>query len=235
MINRSDLVSALSYDPDTGVFKWLDPDSNKYVPGGVAGTRNTKGYIQLWFKGGRGLAHRLAWLYVYGEIPCGQIDHINGVRDDNRISNLRVVENQDNSKNRRMRKDNKIGIQGVRMRGDASTWVASIAVDFKQVHLGSFPTLLDAACARKSAEIKHGFHANHGVRELSEKEEMRAEIARLNSEIERLSAAKPDAELMELLSGARTYIDRNSFGGSDTIELIDRIDAKLAGLRKEEA
>ena len=105
--------------------------------------------------------HRLIWFYQTGEWP-DQIDHINGVRYDNRWCNLRNVSAAENSKNRKRRNDNASGDTGVFWRKDRNKWRAQIQVAGNFKHLGYFDSLEDAVAARKMAEIKYEFHENHG-------------------------------------------------------------------------
>lgn len=92
----------------------------------------------------------------------GQIDHINGDTSDNRAVNLREVTNQDNHKNMKRHKGNKSGHTGVYWNTAVHKWQAYIAVDGKQKYLGIYDDVKDAAKVRKEAEIKYGFHKNHG-------------------------------------------------------------------------
>ena len=92
MITQEELKELLDYNPETGLFTWNVYNNIKNKT--TAGTFND-GYIQIKIKQKIYQAHRLAWLYVYGEWPKGQIDHINGIRDDNRIENLRDVTNRE--------------------------------------------------------------------------------------------------------------------------------------------
>lgn len=105
-------------------------------------------------------AHRLIWFYATGEWP-DKIDHINGNREDNRLINLRDVSNQENSKNQKLRKTNTTGVMGVYLRKNG-TFQASIYVNNRIKCLGTYKTLEKAAFVRKQAEIKYGFHENHG-------------------------------------------------------------------------
>lgn len=104
----------------------------------------------------------MAWLYIYGEFPDGEIDHINGNKADNRICNLRCVDHFTNMKNYPLPRNNKSGIIGVSWYKALSKWEAKIQHDGKSIHLGYFDDLDDAAKARKAAEEKYSFHANHG-------------------------------------------------------------------------
>lgn len=90
----------LSYDSSTGVFVWKHPQSNRVAPNSVAGSASSPiGYLRLGIDGKLYFAHRLAWLYVYGHWPDGEIDHIDGDRLNNRIDNLRIVNRRENSRN----------------------------------------------------------------------------------------------------------------------------------------
>jgi len=156
------LKQTLDYNSDTGVFTWLVANSNCVSIGDVAGCRRGSGYMQISIDGSLYLSHRLAWLYVYGSFPDDQIDHINGVKDDNRIENLRDVTSSENGKNKKLQKNNKSGFVGVRFREDRCKWIARIQVDGKLNHLGQFVDRGDAIEARKEADIKYGFHENNG-------------------------------------------------------------------------
>ncbi len=106
--------------------------------------------------------HRLAWLYMYGEWPVGDIDHINGIRDDNRLINLRSVSRQENLRNRRTGRNNTSGVMGVNWDKSLGKWRSSIGIGGKTKHLGVSHYKWDVICLRKSAEMKYGFHLNHG-------------------------------------------------------------------------
>ena len=107
-------------------------------------------------------AHRIAWAVFYGSWPSDQIDHINGVKDDNRISNLRDVTHAENNKNKSMQSNNTSGVNGVRWNKADRKWRAFITVEKKFKYLGGFQEIEDAIAARKAAEVKYGFHPNHG-------------------------------------------------------------------------
>jgi hypothetical protein len=113
-LTQEELKQHLSYDPETGIFIRLKSGWSTRV-GKPAGTYDTKGHLQAKINGRLHLLHRLAWLYVHGEWPALQIDHINGVKDDNRIANLRLATARQNSQNRRRaQSDNKSsGLLGV--------------------------------------------------------------------------------------------------------------------------
>ena len=107
-------------------------------------------------------AHRAAWAIYYGSWPVKNIDHINGDRSDNRIYNLRDVDQSVNLKNSRMSTRNTSGVPGVYWCKTSNNWRAQIKVDGKVNYLGSFKMIEDARVARKQAEARMGFHPNHG-------------------------------------------------------------------------
>ena len=113
------------------------------------GTLRKDGYRSVTASGKVILEHRLAWFLMCGEWPDSQIDHINGIRDDNRWANLRKVTPQQNQFNTGIRKDNSTGCKGVSKRGNH--YRAYIYKDGKQVFLGNFKTLESAAEARALA------------------------------------------------------------------------------------
>lgn len=165
MITQTRLKELLHYDPDTGIFTWL-VSRGRVKTGDVAGSRLTvvsgKSYRQIRIDSKNYLAHRLAWLYTHGQLPSHEIDHINGAGADNRLSNLRSVTRSENNKNARLQCNNSSETAGVYWGKAKRKWQAQIRVDSKCLYLGSFEDINDAIEARKEAEIKHGFHPNHG-------------------------------------------------------------------------
>jgi hypothetical protein len=105
-------------------------------------------------------AHRIIWKMMTGQ-EAEEIDHINGVRSDNRWDNLRSVPRSVNMRNAAKGRDNKSGVTGVR-RSNRGTWQAFITVDYKMICLGSSKNFDEAVKMRKDAEEKYGFHSNHG-------------------------------------------------------------------------
>jgi len=161
---QKDLKEALHYDPDTGIFTRLTSPSNNVKIGDIAGcAHKTNGYLVIQVKGVLYYAHRLAWLYVYGEWPKECIDHISHNRADNRISNLREVTRPENNKNLPIRKTNVSGTTGVHWNKIRNKWHSQIMVNGKAIYLGLFSDKSDAISARKDGEIRYGFHENHGT------------------------------------------------------------------------
>jgi len=162
MLTQKELKELLKYNQETGAFVWIKSLCHKAKIDAIAGSNHIAGYISIGIKGKLYLAHRLAWLYVVGVWPENQIDHINHIRDDNRLVNLREATNQENHKNQRLSKNNTSGVTGVSWNKRRYKWEVKIKTDEKYKGLGFFKDKFEAICARKSAENKHGYHANHG-------------------------------------------------------------------------
>lgn len=105
--------------------------------------------------------HRIIWCHVYGDVSVEQIDHINGIRDDNRLVNLRAVDSAVNRKNTSLRSNNRTGFHGI-YQLENGKWVSRITSNYKRIHLGTFQTKEEAICARKKFEKRLGYHKNHG-------------------------------------------------------------------------
>lgn len=131
-----------AYDAETGLFTRKVATSRSTKVGECAGTIALHGYVQIRIDGHLDLAHRLAWFYVHGEWPKGQIDHINGVRNDNRIANLRDVSRSMNLQNqRKATATNKTtGMLGAHLHKPSGLFVASIRAEGQHKHLGYFKT-----------------------------------------------------------------------------------------------
>lgn len=157
-LSAETLRELLSYDHDTGQFTRLKAVARKTKVGSIAGWKDAQGYIQVTVNGNRHKAHRLAWLYVYGHWPTGQIDHINGNRSDNRLLNLRDASHGENVQNRRRANSNsKTGILGVSLHRPTGRWKAQIRIDQKSIHLGLFDTKEAARDAYLTAKRRiHG-------------------------------------------------------------------------------
>jgi len=168
------LRKLISYDPETGDLTWLARDAdvhpndwgrrifNAQRAGKPAFTSESHGYRQTTIMGGVFAAHRVAWAIYYGEWPRGEIDHINGVRNDNRIANLRDVTRQENCRNSALYGNNTSGHVGVTWDKNLKNWRSRIKIDGKTKHLGSFDSKDDAIAARVAADVEFCFHENHG-------------------------------------------------------------------------
>ena len=142
-LTAEELRRLLSYDAQTGLFT---------RNGKIVGTLNTWGYVQICVKNKRYLAHRLAWLYIYGKWPATQIDHINRRKTDNRAINLREVTNSENAQNSGAHKDNAGGTRGIYFDKSRNRWVAELCLNDKVVFKQRFKEKLDAINARAKAE-----------------------------------------------------------------------------------
>ena len=145
MITQDRLIEVLRYNPNTGIFIRRIAKGGKPV-GSIAGGLDMKGYVVIRIGGKTYKAHRLAWLYVMGRFPDGQIDHINGDKSFNAIWNLRDVTHTENNINRKVQRNNKTGFKGVSIR-PSGTFYSQITINGKRVHLGSFSTAEEAHMA----------------------------------------------------------------------------------------
>lgn len=135
MITQEQLKKLLHYCELTGVFTWITATKGT-KKGAIAGS-NFNGYIKIWINQNQYLAHRLAWLYVYGKFPEKHLDHINGNPGDNKISNLREAVPEQNLSNRGKNSNNKSGYKGVSWNKQIQSWVAVCGVNKKRFYLGS--------------------------------------------------------------------------------------------------
>ena len=161
-MHQETLHELMRLDSSTGHLYWRERPSRNVDISKPAGCANPRGYRRIVIKGRMHYAHRLVWLYVHGCWPKSQIDHINGVKLDNRLENLRDVTNHENQKNQTMYKTNTSGHVGVCWDKGRGNWNAQIQIDGKRKNLGRYVDLQDAIDVRKAAEKQHGFHTNHG-------------------------------------------------------------------------
>lgn len=152
-----ELRPVFSYDPETGIV-------TRRSTGKPVGTVNGRGYLVVSFQGRNLYVHRLAWVIAHGAWPLGQIDHVNGIRSDNRLENLRGVTASENSRNRSLPRNNTSGRIGVSFDKRSGKWYAHIRIDGRMIYLGLFVEYEDAVAARAAAEREYGYYANHGRR-----------------------------------------------------------------------
>ena len=157
----------LACNPETGLLTWLPRKGgargwNARHSGKAAFTAyDGNGYRHGTIFDRKFKAHRVIWALHYGEWP-ESIDHINGIRDDNRVANLRSVTQKENTRNQKIRSNNTSGVMGVCWDKQACKWRAQITAGGRNISIGVFTDFDDAVAARNAADIKHGFHANHG-------------------------------------------------------------------------
>ncbi len=159
MINQLDLKRHLFYCPKTGGFIWLNPVTNAVKRGDKAGGNNGLGYIRIRLKGKRYMAHRLAWMYMKGEWPKHEIDHINGNGLDNRWHNLREATPSQNSSNQKERNTNTLGVKGVTKY--YKKYIATICKNGVSHQIGRFDSLKEAKQAYIKASIE--YHGEYSV------------------------------------------------------------------------
>lgn len=163
-LTQDELKYNLHYDPNTGIFTRRISNCNRVKIGSVACCLDiSTGYIRFCVNRKTYYAHRLAWLYVYGYWPKNEIDHINGIKLDNRIENLREATRPENASNQKKQKNNASGFKGVSWRKDIQKWQVKIRKNYKQLHLGYFDSLEEAyKIYCNAAEELHGEFANVG-------------------------------------------------------------------------
>lgn len=162
MITQQELKELLNYDQETGIFTWIkiSPHLSRLI-GTKAGTKRKDGYYRVYIDNKRYYLHRLAWLYVHGELPK-TIDHVNQNPSDNRIDNLRNVTQLENMRNRKLSSNNTSGITGVTYNKSRKKWVAQININDKGYFLGHFDTAEDAKTKRIATSKTLGFTELHG-------------------------------------------------------------------------
>lgn len=166
------LRETFSYDPLSGVLvrRFIaGSDTPKKFLGKPAGSLSKYGYVKVRFFKKMYQAHRLIWLYVYGELP-EYVDHINGVRSDNRLANLRACRPFENQQNRKVQK-NATGLTGVRLDKRDGTYRSEITFRGQRKHLGTFRAAEDAYSAYLAAKRNlHQFNPSVRLAPLNGKE-----------------------------------------------------------------
>jgi len=141
----------ISYDPETGVFRWIISPNGQTKVGQIAGTISATGYRRIKFSRERYSAGPLAWWFVYGEWPQTQIDHQDRDRDNNKINNLRCATGSQNMQNGVARQHNNSGFKGVYFHKHKAKWCATIGVNYRHIFLGYYDKPEDAASAYDTA------------------------------------------------------------------------------------
>lgn len=149
ILTQDKLKELLTYNPDTGVFTWLTPTSNRVKRNSVCNCHDKHGYIVVRINRRLYKAHQLAWLYTFGSF-AKELDHINKIRNDNRIVNLRLATRSQQMHNAGMLKNNTSGVKGVSWHKAAKKWHARIWVNGKCLSVGYFDTI-DAAQKERDA------------------------------------------------------------------------------------
>lgn len=153
-ITADHIRDILNYDPSSGVFVWEKNHRRPDLVGTKAGSKHSRGYISIAINNRKILAHRIAWLYMTGKWPKFHIDHINGIKTDNRFENLRDVPRTINLQNIKVAtKRNKIGFLGVS--AHQGKWRAQLMINGKRMRFSGFSTPEEAHQAYLQAKIKH--------------------------------------------------------------------------------
>ena len=154
MLTQERLKQVLHYNPDTGAFTRLN-DSPKSKKGSIVGYTNGRGWLRVKIDGKHYKLHRLAFLYMEGNFPPDEVDHINDVRSDNRWCNLRKATKSQNRVNMKSGGDSSTGYRGVK----PYLWGyrATVVKDYGKYHSGVFETAREAHLEYcKMAKALHG-------------------------------------------------------------------------------
>ena len=175
-VTQKQLKKLVSYNPINGVFTWLERDKsttemykrfNTMYAGKAVTGKFSNGYpkISLSVNGAKKYysSHRMAWLYVHGEIPQ-MIDHINGNIEDCRIENLRPATTSQNQRNRKLNSNNKSGVCGVYKHSRTGKWVAKCPTIEDPNKRFLLESMFEAVCIRKSYQNSNGYSNTHGIR-----------------------------------------------------------------------
>ena len=164
MLEYREALKLFRYDYETGVLYWRWRVSNRIPKTLEAGTQNkSSGYLSVQVHGRLYQVHRVVMLMCYGFYGEGlEVDHINHVRNDNRLVNPRFVTRSENMRNRSVSSTSTSGITGVSFLKARKKYMAQIRVDGENIFLGRFETLEEATAARAEANLKFNFNNNHG-------------------------------------------------------------------------
>lgn len=163
-VTQALLKEYLDYNPNTGILTWIKKPSKRANMGQRAGSLVPKsGYRSINFFGRSYPEHHVVWCWYYGEWSELFIDHIDHVRDNNRIHNLREVTALQNAQNKRKRENTHVNEAGIWYNKRRKRYVAEISVKGKKVFQQSFVDVEDAIKARRAKLKELGFHSNHGI------------------------------------------------------------------------
>ena len=153
-LTQERLKELLHYCPETGVFTRITRVAQRVHIGDIAGSKTNQGYWSIRIDGKQYQAHRLVWLYVNGNFPKNEIDHINNIRNDNRLFNLREAIHMQNMQNQKtaMKSNKSTGLLGAYFDKKSNVYRSCISVNKKLNHLGSFKTPQDAHQAYLTAK-----------------------------------------------------------------------------------
>lgn len=161
MLSHDEVKQFFNYDETTGYLTWKSKPSKKTAINSRAGSLEKSGYRIIWFNGKKYREHRLIWFWVHGVFPTHEIDHINHIRDDNRLCNLREVTHAENARNR-TRQKTRIDEAGIWYCRNRKRYIAEITFNGKKVYQKTFINIDEAISQRKAKLLELGFHQNHG-------------------------------------------------------------------------
>lgn len=149
------LENEVSYDPEKGVFQWVRFGRGRRKT--QIGNLNTDGYVRLRVNGVNYPAHKVAWYLFYQEWPQKEIDHIDGVRSNNKISNLRLATRSQNCYNKTSSRNSTSKYKGVSWDSSRNKWITSISVNGRTKHLGRYDSEEEAyQNFVEAAKVLHG-------------------------------------------------------------------------------
>ena len=166
MLEYREALELFRYDYETGVLYWrwrVNSRVPKTLEAGTQRKSSSSGYLDVQVHGRSYPAHRIVMLMCYGFYGEGlEVDHINHIRNDNRLVNLRFVTHGENMRNKSVSSKSTTGVTGVYFYKRLQKYIARIRVNREFIHLGTFETLEEAAAARAEANLKFNFNNNHG-------------------------------------------------------------------------
>ena len=136
-IAHSELLQRLHYDPDTGIWIWLEPPSNSCKAKTRADLNHKSSYRTVKINKKKQLSHRLAWFYMTGSWPTAHIDHRDRDGNNNRWNNLRLASRSENAANSKRPRTNTSGYKGVIWCAKTKCWRARIEVNGKTICVGT--------------------------------------------------------------------------------------------------
>lgn len=149
----------IKYDSETGYLWWTKPSRTRKLNKPIGGP-HTEGYLRFSLKLPSGkrysiLTHRFCWFLYYGQWPKEMLDHINGIKTDNRIENLRLATDEENNRNRRSTKSSSSKYKGVSWHKRVKKWISKITLNCRAKHLGYYSSEKEAALAYDKAAREH--------------------------------------------------------------------------------
>lgn len=157
-ITYEELHKLFYYDPSTGLLVRKITTGRRGKAGTVVGTLNNGGYLKVKINSKQYLIHRIVYCMHHGYWPEKGIDHINRIKTDNRIENLREAGQVCNRRNSKLDSNNTSGIRGISWDNKSEKWRAYIKINNKQLHLGLFKDLNSAVIVRYMAELDHSWN-----------------------------------------------------------------------------